>query len=1144
MNTTSKFSFERKSSNNNKTIFVITFLLLNILVPLYGINGHITTNTTWNEDISVTGDLWIDENVTLTIASGVTITIPKIDQNADTIGDIDIFVSGRMICLGSSTDKVIFKSLETVPGNKDWSGITFNSASTQSQSNLTNVEIYNANRPIYINGVGLQANNLKIINSEEYGIRIQNTINMSRFITIIIENTTEDGMIIESGSVNLTDVSIGNSGGFGLKSLAPVTISATRVNIARSGSHGLWLDNTQTVTFNDSKFNSNHSNGIFVENMSPTFNNCQINNNNGAGVSVSSTNGIPSFTNCTITDNKFGVSISGVPAEFSYCNIEDNRFGGISVYHSEPSINYSNITNNGYEDNSFSYDTEDEYEWRTTSGAIAFPEDLYLKLNPSGAPMYLERITYKKDGDNYYCSTSASSYRYYRNYTRFKANGVYYLQDEYYYYFSSYYTYFDMSTRTMTGPIDDVIYNRTDLVLDMYQVENCPGARAWVSNLQYHFDYVVSIANLNGTSANLQNNWWGQVTGIDSLVTQDISNTANYEGAMVSRIEEAGCNLVNTPASISVTSPSTLEINPTSTLISWIASDYDNDAQISLYYNSVNDENGTLIVENLNEDSDYSYEWDFTDTPYGKYYIYAIIDDGINAPVTSFAPGQVMVGELKVAIDDYYASAGDTISVAIQALNAYENFDLNSFQITIGFTPSLLTYLETETTGCLTEDWTVNSNGTIMGEVAVNGFSVDFLNGSGNLFLLKFLVNDAGADLQNTALTINNFQYNNGNPEPTIVSGLFTLRNVYDISGWTNYYSNNGAIADVNITAEGFSEGNNLTNSLGEFFFNDFYYGDYTLTAEFDGQLPELLISPLDASMVARYALGLINLDGNQIVAGNVDGDGDVDIYDAATIARYSVGIFDELPAGVMAFTPPTHEFLLSPAFTPRTFMGIAFGDVSGNWSNVREDNFTEGVTYNLSEDNEYLFININYNSEFFSLSSKINYDENVLEYVDYTALNSLTTLANAENGSLRTASYSVTPLSERQVMTFKFRKVGEINEQSLEVLSIIFDENNPIITPNNDNNVAQINSKMYQNYPNPFNPSTTISFFNAKQQNVKIDIYNLKGQKVTTLLNDEMGQGHQAIAWNAENVSSGIYFAKIRMTDGYNETIKMVLMK
>ena len=661
---------------SGKKIIITLILCLNFILPLIAINGHITTNTTWNEDLAITGDLWIDENVTLTIEAGVTITIPKIDQNADTIGDIDLFVSGRIICLGTETNKVIFTSLETEPGHKDWAGITFNSASSQSQSNFTYVEIHNANRPIRINGVGLQANNLKILNSGEYGIRIENTLNMSRFINTVIENTTGNGMIIESGSVNMTDVSIGNSGGFGMKALSPVSINATRVNIARSGVHGLWLASTQSVTFNDSKFNSNKENGIYIVNASPTFNNCQINNNIGAGVRIASNNGTPSFTNSTISNNKFGVNIAGVPAELTYCNIENNRFGGISIFRSEPVITYSNITYNGYEENSFSYDTENEYEWRTTTGAVVFPEDLYLKVNPSGAPMQLDRLTYMKDGDNYYCSSSSSQYRNYRNFTRIQANGIFYLLNEYSYYFPSYNISHDMSEITLTGQIDELITNRTSLALNLYQVENCPNARAWVTNLKYHYDYKTTVDNLFGTTAIMQNNWWGQVTGIDGLVVQTISNTVNYEGAMVSRIDDAGCDLINTPATISVITPSALEINPASTTISWVAGDYDDDASISLYYNREQTTDGVLIVGNLSEDDDFSYEWDFANTPYGKYYIYAIIDDGFNTPVVSFAPGQVMVGELKVVIDDYYASAGDTISVAIQALNAYDNFEI------------------------------------------------------------------------------------------------------------------------------------------------------------------------------------------------------------------------------------------------------------------------------------------------------------------------------------------------------------------------------------------------------------------------------------------------------------------------------------
>jgi flagellar hook assembly protein FlgD len=84
----------------------------------------------------------------------------------------------------------------------------------------------------------------------------------------------------------------------------------------------------------------------------------------------------------------------------------------------------------------------------------------------------------------------------------------------------------------------------------------------------------------------------------------------------------------------------------------------------------------------------------------------------------------------------------------------------------------------------------------------------------------------------------------------------------------------------------------------------------------------------------------------------------------------------------------------------------------------------------------------------------------------------------------------------------------------------------------------------LYQNYPNPFNPRTTISFYNAKEQRVKIDIYNLKGQKVTSLLDNELASGRHNISWNAEELSSGIYFTKIKMADGYQKTIKMILMK
>ena len=89
---------------------------------------------------------------------------------------------------------------------------------------------------------------------------------------------------------------------------------------------------------------------------------------------------------------------------------------------------------------------------------------------------------------------------------------------------------------------------------------------------------------------------------------------------------------------------------------------------------------------------------------------------------------------------------------------------------------------------------------------------------------------------------------------------------------------------------------------------------------------------------------------------------------------------------------------------------------------------------------------------------------------------------------------------------------------------------------------------KLHQNYPNPFNPVTTISFSLNKADYVTIDIYNIKGEKIKSLLNEHLGATQHNIVWNGKNdagepVSSGIYFYKIK-AGKFNAVKKMVLIK
>lgn len=84
---------------------------------------------------------------------------------------------------------------------------------------------------------------------------------------------------------------------------------------------------------------------------------------------------------------------------------------------------------------------------------------------------------------------------------------------------------------------------------------------------------------------------------------------------------------------------------------------------------------------------------------------------------------------------------------------------------------------------------------------------------------------------------------------------------------------------------------------------------------------------------------------------------------------------------------------------------------------------------------------------------------------------------------------------------------------------------------------------KLEQNYPNPFNPSTTINYSVAEQGPVNLEVYNVVGQKVATLVNTNQPIGNYSIKFDASKLASGIYIYRIT-TNNYVKALKMILMK
>ena len=119
--------------------------------------------------------------------------------------------------------------------------------------------------------------------------------------------------------------------------------------------------------------------------------------------------------------------------------------------------------------------------------------------------------------------------------------------------------------------------------------------------------------------------------------------------------------------------------------------------------------------------------------------------------------------------------------------------------------------------------------------------------------------------------------------------------------------------------------------------------------------------------------------------------------------------------------------------------------------------------------------------------------------------------------------------------------------------LGIAFSINGPISSVDDENSVIPESFTLKQNYPNPFNPTTKIEFSLPVAADVQLIVYNILGQQVASLINDQRSAGNHSIFWNADDskgmkLCSGIYFYKLKAkgNDGseFQETKKMILIK
>ena len=146
-----------------------------------------------------------------------------------------------------------------------------------------------------------------------------------------------------------------------------------------------------------------------------------------------------------------------------------------------------------------------------------------------------------------------------------------------------------------------------------------------------------------------------------------------------------------------------------------------------------------------------------------------------------------------------------------------------------------------------------------------------------------------------------------------------------------------------------------------------------------------------------------------------------------------------------------------------------------------------------------------------------------------------------------RTMKLGLLDLDGPQVIPAGNRSIIELQGDYRLVSATVADNNGRSIVPGRGQKSTQDGLPdeyaLHQNYPNPFNPTTEISFSIPHTAHVSLEIYNIAGQRVATLIDGNLNAGHHTVTWDASGAASGVYLYRLA-TDDFDETKKMMLLK
>lgn len=408
------------------------------------------------------------------------------------------------------------------------------------------------------------------------------------------------------------------------------------------------------------------------------------------------------------------------------------------------------------------------------------------------------------------------------------------------------------------------------------------------------------------------------------------------------------------------------------------------------------------------------------------------------------------------------------------------------------------------------------------------------------------------------------------------LEGVSTTR--FRISGRVDYYQAAKAVTGVQIALSGAASGTDTTGSDGSYSFQDIPAGNIALTPSKGADLSRRAVNNSDALLILKKTAFLVTFTPDQLIAGDVTGDNQVTNSDAQAVLRYTAFFGTYIHnTGQWAFQPPQISLNLTQDAIDQNFKGYLLGDVNGDWSSSSSAKTIASSDWsNLSfvlgevtaeangEVKVPIFVEMS-GPAIESLNFAFEYDVHELEYRCLVLTSMTEGWIEADNAETEPGKIFVAMVGLKGI------------EHSGEVARLIFvpkahspsgHQSTPVLFRDAKANEVQVTElrgslvrltsvptsfELTQNYPNPFNPETTIHYTlpeapSGTLYQVSLRIYNLAGQEVRTLVDEEQGPGRYGVRWDGRNglgnpLPSGVYLYHIR-AGNFSQNRKAVLIK